>query len=1178
MAKDQQNKRQPVTLEKALQAYRVLAAPAGLSYKYKFADDARETLQRINPGSNNAMDLIATDPFMWRQLCAHSYHEGTITIAPSIAVKTGVPYEKKYLHDLIDIITDPNNKNVEKTHRKALFSTVDGTRAAGNDAYEKWNGFQVIDMDIKDAEIAKKLKTHIFNTLCTCNWFFGVTLSASGKGLHVYTKIALPDDDSETLQKKKLIYLANFRHKFSFVYIACLSAMEEIGFTKADLMKWMDLAMFRPAQGAFIGYDPNVMININFFEDFIYFCFDNVEDIGHPEIDWVTYPELREAFARWEWFEESVDDAITTRLLNDAADAAPDGQAHDKIHYKHNERWRIANTLVNIFGTRDANGNIINVAVPIKYMRSIVSNKVPDKEIIADCQTAGRHNKPIDAWAVGRLNKMHGFNIKIETDEPEFDTDKLLAISETVPNFNEIVKSKHYRKYDIDEHQYLSDIQDQLIPEFGRITLIEAGPGLGKTEMVKRLVAAGKKVMLILPFTSIIKSKVEEQDGWYYAYGSRKPNLSVERGLALTIDKFSRLTLAEIKAAGFDYIFLDESHLLFMSEYRPVMPKVIDMIRNTEVPIILMSGTPTGELVFFPDIIHLYVKKKDPRNKHVEINIVDSTSTLFYHMCRAMAADIAKGFRILFPSNEGTTYSKRVQAGIQYFLQLDHAILDPVDLKYYKKSNLGDEFMDKVNFNKTIEDVQVVMCTTYMGCGVDIEDKYKFQIYFGDLCTAAECDQWCNRLRNNDLYVKMYVAKNDADGNSREIHKYRPMNFQLDDEEIRTVHSILRMCNAMVERNPMEYKYNSVVQSIISDNRYIVYDEIKCKYYIDEIAFKTVTFERKYRDFSQQLPVFMKAMEGYGYTIHATDRGAFIMSGPEIFRDVKNLVKLASDEQSQLNTEHIAELLDLFTDTRMEIYREVMGGLYEIRKGTDWKEDEDKKIMTVKNVEVFEKVVPIFLSMSKRFDIPVIKDIFEYCKTNDKYNFAAIGRIRTLINLVESDEAKNLDLPIKDFMDAAYNFADKVKTDKTEFNQFIVNWTNEYAKRDSKGEIDILKSVGAITRLTNVLSRLFKCLVKCTRPNKQGEFEMERIELLWEKRKFLADRIKDDKIVVLEDFLEACAKVNIQERKNEPLPAKPLQATSKKEHEFKPKTLNEDGTRAILAMDDTEILEIGEVN
>ena len=128
--------------------------------------------------------------------------------------------------------------------------------------------------------------------------------------------------------------------------------------------------------------------------------------------------------------------------------------------------------------------------------------------------------------------------------------------------------------------------------------------------MVKMLAKEGKKVMLVLPFTSVIKSKTEGDKDWYYSYGNRAPRLDVAKGLSLTIDKFSRLNLMDAKAYGFNYIFIDESHLMFMSEYRPVMAKVVEMIRNTEIPIIMMSGTPSGELVFFPDAVHLKVIKE----------------------------------------------------------------------------------------------------------------------------------------------------------------------------------------------------------------------------------------------------------------------------------------------------------------------------------------------------------------------------------------------------------------------------------------------------------------------------------------------------------------------------------------------------------------------------------------
>ena len=194
--------------------------------------------------------------------------------------------------------------------------------------------------------------------------------------------------------------------------------------------------------------------------------------------------------------------------------------------------------------------------------------------------------------------------------------------------------------------------------------------------------------MLVLPFTSVIKSKTEGDKDWYYSYGNRPPKLDVAKGLSLTIDKFSHLNLMDVKANGFSYIFIDESHLMFMSEYRPVMAKVVEMIRNTEIPIIMMSGTPSGELVFFPDAVHLKVIKEETRQKVFKVNLVDSSKHLLYQMCRSMANDIAKGKRILFPTNSGTLYSKQIGAAVTYFLQHEHAIYDPLRLQYYKKTNL----------------------------------------------------------------------------------------------------------------------------------------------------------------------------------------------------------------------------------------------------------------------------------------------------------------------------------------------------------------------------------------------------------------------------------------------------------------------------------------------------------
>lgn len=1087
-----------LSFEQSLQAYRVMNTPTKFSWKQHFAQEVF---------SNN--DVLLCDDDEKKQF-SKRLKECQITICSNIKQTQGTVCT---LEELINIIISKDNKKLNKADRKVVYSTSNGERPIGKKAFELWNGFQVIDMDIKNESLAKQLKEHIFNKLYKCNWFLGVTLSASGKGLHVYTKIAVPQTDQNDDPKKKMLYLVNFRHKYSFVYLSCLSAADELGFTKDDVLKWMDLAMFKPQQGAFIGYDEHPLINTHFFEEFIYVNFDNVEDIGHPDVDWLTYPDLKSIFKRWEWFEDN-DNADLNVEVTEAKDL--DTDIKNKVHYKHFERWRLANTLVKIYGLEKG----------YKYLRLICSNNIKDKELQADCVTASRHDKPVDVWAVNRLNAQHGFKIKLNIQDESFDESEIFNSMDQIENPTLIRESKYLKNYHINSKQYLGDIRELLLDDLGRITLLEAGAGVGKTEMVKQLVRDGKKIIMVMPFTSTIKSKVENDPDWYFSYGNRKPRLDVSKGLSLTIDKFSHLNLMDIKTAGFDYIFIDESHLMFQSEYRPVMSKVIEMIRNTEIPIVLMSGTPSGELVFFPDIVHIKVTKDDIRKKEFKVNLVESTSDLMYHMCRNMANDITNGIRVLFPTNQGTLYAQQIEAAVTYFLQNEHLMFDKVRLHYYKKSNVGEQFMDDVNFEKTITNTQILLCTNYLSVGVDILDKFQFSIYFADLMMPQEVEQFANRLRSNDLYINLYVAKNDAEGNSRSIHRYKEMNFKLNDEEIKNVHSILRLCNAMIERNPVEYKYNSLISSIIHDNKFIEYNDVENKYYLNEIAYKVIYFERKYREYVQQLPVLMRGMKSYGYQISSIDLKDFNVKGSEIFRDLKNMVKLAHDEQLQLNTQHINELLDIITEDRLNLYKDVLSGKFDIRKGTEWKEDLLNNKMIVKNIEVFEKVIPIFISMSKYYPVDSVKGIFEYCRNkNGTYNFAAINRIRLLINIIYNDKNHRLDIPIKDFMNAAYEFSDKKIVHKNEVQQFLIDFSKKYATHESTDEIIIDRAEMTMSTLKDTFEKIFKCLIKTTRPTKEGIVTMERVELLWQERDYSQD--VSNHIFILDEFLESDVNIEI---------------------------------------------------
>jgi hypothetical protein len=1088
-----------ISLEQALEKYRVMNTPTEFSWKQHFVNE-----KFSNP---NAMLLKREelDKFYNR------LNECQITIGDGYKMPVGSPCQLGTLKDMLHIVIDPANEKLVKDKRKIVFSNSAGTRLAGKDAFAKWNGFQTIDLDIKDAIQAARLKNHIFERLHKCNWFLGVAFSSSGKGLHVWTKICVPEDDD--IAKKKLLYMINFRHKYSYVYLALMSATELFNFSKDDILKWMDLSMGRPQQGSLLGYDKDPRINSGFFEDFIYVNFDNVKDIGHPDIDWVTYPDLKEIFKRWEWFED--EDGTKDDLAINVVDKEGPENPNDviKVHYKHFERWRLANTLVRLFDTEN------NYQNGYRYLRMICSNAIKDKELLADCITAARHKKPIDPWAVQRLNSQHGFKIKLKITDDSFDGSEILSSAEQAGNPTLIRESPRRIDFHLTKDEYLGHIRNDILNSTTGITLLEAGPGLGKTEMVKQLVRDGKRIVMVMPFTSTIKSKVENDDKWYFSYGNRKPRLDAAPGLALTIDKFSRMSIMDIKTAGYDYIFIDESHLMFLSEYRPIMSKVVDLIKNSEVPIIMMSGTPCGELVFFPDATHIHVVKDDNRKKVFRINMVESPSDLMFHMCRQMAKDIVEKRRILFPTNAGTLYSKQIEAAVNYFLRNDHQIFEPINLKYYKKANIGEQFMDDVNFEKTIKDVQILLCSNYLSVGVDVLDRFEFSIYFADLILPHEIDQFCNRLRKNDLYANLYVAKNDAEGNTRSLSKYKPLNFKLNDDEITTVHSILQLCNDMIARNPIEYKYNSLISSIIYDNKYIEYNNVENKYFLNETAYKVIQFERKYRDYAQQLPIIIAGMKAYGYTAEQADLGSFVMEDA-LFANLKDMVKLAYDEGLQLNTQHIEELINRIHEQDLSHYQDILRGKYTIVKGDKWEDDKNNRKLTVKNVEVFEKVVPIFMSLSKLFDVKDIRDIFQHCKNSGgTFNFAAIGRIRMLVNILYNDENGRLDLPIKEFMVDSYKFAEQGSCTTKELEGFLKGFTMKYLSKASTETIIITRAETAVKDTIKAFEKIFKSLIKVSRPKKGQTITMERAELLWKRKSNDSTTGEDGPVFILEDFL-----------------------------------------------------------
>ena len=117
-------------------------------------------------------------------------------------------------------------------------------------------------------------------------------------------------------------------------------------------------------------------------------------------------------------------------------------------------------------------------------------------------------------------------------------------------------------------------------------------------------------------------------------------------------------------------------------------------------------------------------------------------------------------------------------------------------------------------------------------------------------------------------------------------------------------------------------------------------------------------------------------------------------------------------------------------------------------------------MFTNKDIEVFEKVVPTFISMSKNYSIKSIKGMFNYCvDKKGNYKWADLKRLKKLITIQYNAKRDRIDLPMVAYMNNIDKFIDDANERTTnEINMFIVENAEKFAKEHSIGKIDITKS------------------------------------------------------------------------------------------------------------------------
>ena len=1058
-----------------------------LSENYKKSNDLKETI--VNKYSNiNLLDCTEDEQ---NDFIDNVLGKIKTLVQKSIYDKEGLVWTWK---DIYKLLIDPAYYNTDKQKRKVVFSALSTNRPIGDNAYTLWNGLQIIDLDIKNEILANKLKRVLFDNLNKYSWFIGICLSASRKSLHVWTKItplAIQRDEC------KVEFVVNYRHKYSYIYITLLQFAEQLGYTKEDIINdFLDQSMDHVQQGVFISSDFHPMVNTNFNDLRLDINFESAFNNGIESINWVSHPDLKVIFRKWEWFtNNNIDKTIEIKSIDDIQ--TRDISKNKKIHYKHAQRWQLANTLTALYGEERA----------LQVMTEICAD-TPYKELKGDVKTAATHSKPVSLWGIQTLNKNHGFKIKIKESLEKIQNEELDNINEKIQKEtnssldptkilnDSISKVILHLKY----NQYLSDIKDKIINNLGKITLLEAGAGYGKTEMIKSL---KDKTLLILPFTSTIKAKVEASEvtkDWLYYYGNKTPTLEEllgDKNMSMTIDKFSRLNIMELDQANFKYIVFDESHLLYTSSYRAVMSPAIQRLANCSAKVIMMTGTPTGETLFFPGIKNIKVIKEDRRVKDVEIHMCKTKNEKLIMMCQTMAEDIMNGKKIIYPCNNGNLYYEQFIGVLSKILE-EKEFDRPLKSFYYKKSNYGDNSMVDIEVNKSIGNNDLIMCTNYLSVGVDICDKYSFNIYFSQLWIPQDIEQFANRVRNNDLYVKIFLEKEDSSGNMINYHMTNPLNLQFDNATLLLIKDLVRTCNDMIERNEEESKYNPIIQSLLSTNNYIKYDENDAKYYIDETAFKLQIFEERYSDYSKQLNVLTNNLKYYGYTlgiINHTDESEIILDEEK----AEEILKNCRNHHFCENTIKTFKFLKHINDENIDIYKDILKGSYSIFTDDEYKEIRNENNIYAEDLEIILKNLPIYLTLYKFYDPEVIIEIFEYCKEqkSNRINYAKLNRIKRFVTIEDNRRKNRIDFPVYKFIIDAQKWA---KENPYVTKSDIEHWIGEYtAKLCNVVKNVVVNDTDYLDMMYELIKELFDIVIIKKQPS-NGTIHIEPFILFWQKK------------------------------------------------------------------------------
>lgn len=1028
-------------------------------------------------------------------------------------------YMTRTLGELLIEITNPDNLGIGKEKRQQIYMTYDGTRPSA-DEYYKWNGLQIYDLDLKNwinnenGDI-DELKQSIHNMLVEFNWYLWICKSASGNGLHIYTKVAPPFHIFTEIKNNE--YVSKYVHRVN--YISKRQLIDDVLFRLHKIKSnnitfnikdygypitekgdptgmnfhnhYLDNVVGRITAGIRLSFDLEPLINNNFVDLPIGFdlvrTVDGIDDSNISKV-----------------FNLKCDDSFYNNLVNDINDNLSFENYTEWLNGKKSEKDKEID-LSKFEG-------MVNLSTDLDEIKVIPKNSINYVTRYNVCNTLaalfGKEGLPLahiildseSSRNVGEINSFYGCAISNRKEPTKLGIELLKKYGIIKSIKEELVQeiTRTYKhdltdkinqvlqndmlKYDyvLGENQYLSDLQENLEEDISGefVNFIMSPAGSGKTQYILNLARQGKKIMLVLPYISIIQNKVESdkelRKQFDIFYGSKDIRTIEEgRNIVTTFDKLSRANYEKISRM-FDYIFVDEEHLIYISSYRiettsNVIKKIKDLyyISNNDpyaAKIVMLTGTPIGHEQFFSKVAKVINVSKKSHKKTMEFLICDDGLDALTRMSVKATELLKDGYTLMIPTNKGELYSEKLIGQIEYLMKRN------VKYGYYKRSNLEQEICQLINDKTTVGDYEIIFCSNYLSVGVDINDKDKkfASIYLGQF-SGYEIEQFNARIRKESIRSIFCVTTQKIDGGIKEELLYEPdLILRITDDEAMQFIDDKALASA---KNEFLATYDPILRKITTPGFSILNGKID--FNLEE--YELVTFENKYSVCMEHPIKVARELSKYGYEITVSpELEGLAKSDQEIIKKIG--IESMHNEKKRKHNILVGTFVDLVRNNSYsnEHGLEFFNLIDWISKNMDCViEDRDlfnpdnlevdlfvKPIydvfatpveVIVKSKEALEKMIKSAKFLIKRYsDIKAINIIMQYVDDNGILKLKYFQRAINLLKLIDSSEANELAEPISKALNKMYQFVDKFETEKTyrigydTFQSQLDTWVNQY--------------------------------------------------------------------------------------------------------------------------------------